>query len=62
MVLRSVTTMPGDLHFKTVYKDELIKITGSNPIYTVEWSDGKTMIIEKFADGWYMHKIKRYKK
>jgi hypothetical protein len=54
--------MPGDLHFKTVYKDESIKITGSNPIYTVEWSDGKTMIIEKFADGWYMHKIKRYKK
>jgi hypothetical protein len=43
-------------HFKTVYKDELIKITGSSPTYTVSWPDGKTIIIERFADGWYMPK------
>jgi hypothetical protein len=48
--------MPRARHFKTVYKDELIKITGGNPTYTVTWPDGKTIIIERFADGWYMPK------
>ncbi|HMC84855.1 MAG TPA: hypothetical protein VKI61_04990 [Chitinophagaceae bacterium] len=43
-------------HFKTVYKNDIIKITGTNPTYTVEWPDGKTIIIERFADGWYMPK------
>jgi hypothetical protein len=47
--------MPGTRHFKTVYKNEYIKITGSNPTYTVTWPDGKAMIIERFAKGWYAH-------
>ena len=40
-------------HFKTVYKNEFIKIAGSNPTYTITWPDGRTIIIERFADGWY---------
>ncbi|MDP9043055.1 MAG: hypothetical protein M3N30_13840 [Bacteroidota bacterium] len=48
--------MPRSRHFKTVYKNELIKIIGINPTFTVEWPDGKTIIIERFADGWYMPK------
>jgi hypothetical protein len=48
--------MPRTRHFKTLYKDEIIKIAGNNPTYTVEWPNGKTIIIERFADGWYMPK------
>jgi hypothetical protein len=48
--------MPRTRHFKTVYKNEIIKIAGINPTYTVEWPDGKTMTIERYADGWYMPK------
>jgi hypothetical protein len=26
----------------------------SNPTYTISWPDGRTTILERFADGWYM--------
>ncbi len=41
-------------HFKTIYKNERIKIAGNNPTYTITWPDGRTMILEPFADGWYV--------
>ncbi len=46
--------MPRTRHFKTLYNNELIKIAGNNPAYTITFPDGKSMIIERFADGWYM--------
>ena len=45
--------MPRTRHFKTVYKNELIKVAGTAPTYTITWPDGKSIIIERFADGWY---------
>ena len=48
--------MPRTRHFKTLYKAQIIKIAGNTPTYTVEWPDGKIIIIERFAGGWYMPK------
>jgi len=48
--------MPRTRHFKTVYKNESIKVAGNSPAFTITWPDGKTVVIERYADGWYMPK------